>query len=60
MNDESDGTSSFDGADLESPCAERQCAEDDCSTVLSRYNEGEFCAWHQPMVTPRTRGAKIA
>ena len=25
-------------------------------TVLSRYNEHEFCAFHQPMIVPRMRG----
>ena len=38
----------------------RVCAEDGCGTVLSMYNSGRFCYQHEPMVTPRTRGKKIA
>lgn len=34
----------------------RICAEPECDTVLSRYNEFDFCALHQPMVVPRMRG----
>jgi hypothetical protein len=34
----------------------RVCNEADCATVLSRYNEFDFCALHQPMVVPRMRG----
>jgi hypothetical protein len=34
----------------------RVCEEPDCETRLSRYNEFEFCALHQPMVVPRMRG----
>ncbi len=34
----------------------RVCEEPDCNTVLSRYNEFDFCALHQPMVVPRMRG----
>jgi hypothetical protein len=34
----------------------RVCDEPDCETRLSRYNEFEFCALHQPMVVPRMRG----
>jgi hypothetical protein len=38
----------------------RVCAEDECNTRLSIYNDGEFCARHEPMTTLRTRGVKIA
>ncbi len=34
----------------------RVCDEPGCDTVLSRYNELDFCALHQPMITPRMRG----
>ena len=34
----------------------RVCEEPGCATVLSRYNEFDFCALHQPMVVPRMRG----
>ena len=34
----------------------RVCQEPDCETVLSRYNELDYCALHQPMVVPRMRG----
>ena len=34
----------------------RICAEDECETRLSRYNEFDYCALHQPMVVPRMRG----
>lgn len=38
----------------------RTCAHDACSTKLSIYNDGDFCARHEPMTTLRTRGVKIA
>ena len=38
----------------------RVCQEPGCSTRLSIYNDGKHCALHEPMVTPRTRGKKIA
>lgn len=38
----------------------RICREEDCQTRLSIYNDGSFCSVHAPMVTPRTRGKKIA
>jgi hypothetical protein len=38
----------------------RTCAEGTCETRLSMYNEGKYCYLHEPMVTPRTRGKKIA
>ena len=34
----------------------RDCAEPECATLLSRYNEFEYCALHQPMIVPRMRG----
>jgi len=34
----------------------RVCDEADCDTLLSRYNEYDFCARHQPMIIPRLRG----
>ena len=38
----------------------RVCDEEGCETRLSIYNEGRFCSRHQPQVTPRMRGRKIA
>ena len=38
----------------------RVCSEDGCDTRLSIYNEGRYCSRHQPQVTPRMRGKKIA
>lgn len=38
----------------------RICREEECQTRLSIYNDGPFCSVHAPMVTPRTRGKKIA
>ena len=38
----------------------RVCSEDGCGTRLSLYNPGKFCALHEPMTVPRTRGKKIA
>jgi hypothetical protein len=38
----------------------RVCGHEDCGTVLSIYNKGKYCYQHEPMVTPRTRGRKIA
>jgi hypothetical protein len=38
----------------------RICAEDDCTTRLSIYNESEHCSLHHRAVTPRIRGRKIA
>jgi hypothetical protein len=38
----------------------RVCEEPGCRTKLSIYNDGQFCSLHQPMITPRTRGRKIA
>ena len=39
---------------------DRVCREDGCRTVLSIYNNGRYCAQHEPMSVPRTRGRKIA
>ena len=36
--------------------ARRICEEPGCTTVLSRYNDLDHCALHQPMVVPRMRG----
>ncbi|MPY93078.1 MAG: hypothetical protein GEV08_08435 [Acidimicrobiia bacterium] len=38
----------------------RVCSHDSCGTRLSIYNDGDFCAAHEPMTTMRTRGVKIA
>jgi hypothetical protein len=38
----------------------RVCQEKGCTTRLSIYNDGQHCSLHAPMVTPRTRGKKIA
>lgn len=38
----------------------RVCDHDECQTRLSIYNEGRYCSQHQPQVTPRMRGKKIA
>lgn len=40
--------------------AGRICREEGCETVLSIYNKGKYCYQHEPLVTPRTRGKKIA
>ncbi len=36
--------------------AGRVCFESECRTVLSIYNDMEFCSLHAPMVVPRMRG----
>ncbi len=36
--------------------AVRVCADEHCSTVLSRYNRREFCYAHAPTRFPRLRG----
>ena len=38
----------------------RTCTGEGCSTRLSIYNDGDFCARHEPMTNLRTRGVKIA
>lgn len=38
----------------------RVCAEEDCDTRLSIYNEGRYCSRHSPQAAPRMRGRKIA
>lgn len=40
--------------------SDRVCQEKGCKTRLSMYNDGQHCSLHAPMVTPRTRGKKIA
>lgn len=40
--------------------AGRTCREPECETRLSIYNNGKFCASHEPMIVPRTHGKKIA
>jgi len=35
---------------------QRICSEHGCPTVLSRYNDGQWCSLHQPMIIPRMRG----
>lgn len=36
--------------------SERTCANEDCDTVLSRYNRREHCFAHAPTKFPRLRG----
>lgn len=38
----------------------RVCRQSGCDTRLSIYNNGKYCASHEPMAVPRTRGKKIA
>jgi hypothetical protein len=38
----------------------RVCSNSECRTRLSIYNDGEFCARHEPMTTLRTRGVRSA
>jgi hypothetical protein len=38
--------------------AGRVCAESGCTTLLSIYNDGEFCAAHAPLIVPILRGTK--
>lgn len=45
-----------DKIDITKTSEQRTCEEPGCETVLSRYNEFEFCSLHQPMVVPRMRG----
>lgn len=35
---------------------DRICAEPDCATRLSVYNDLDYCSLHAPMVVPRMRG----
>lgn len=37
----------------------RFCAEDQCSTRLSRYNTRTYCYTHRTVRFPRTRGRAI-
>lgn len=34
----------------------RVCEESGCETLLSRYNDFDFCSLHAPMFVPRMRG----
>ena len=47
---------SHDERTVQDPANGRVCQEPGCKTLLSRYNELDFCALHQPMVVPRMRG----
>ncbi|CAN5558414.1 MAG: hypothetical protein ACR2JF_07070 [Iamia sp.] len=38
----------------------RTCAEPDCETRLSVYNDAEHCSVHNPAELLRTRGRHIA
>ena len=49
-----------DKIDISKSAEHRVCAEPDCETVLSRYNEFDHCALHQPMVVPRMRGKVLS
>ncbi len=37
----------------------RECAEPDCDTHISIYNETEYCSLHLRSAAPRTRGKKV-
>lgn len=37
----------------------RSCADDDCETILNRYNKSEFCYQHRPRRFGRVRGSVI-
>jgi len=44
---------------LDNAAAGRTCAEDDCETVLSRYNKTDRCGVHEPtQMVPATRRSK--
>ena len=62
MSERSVGASPITGNDRPSKAYTRNrlCHELGCATVLSMYNSGKYCYSHEPMVTPRTRGKKIA
>ncbi len=34
----------------------RVCQDGSCSTLVSRYNQSEFCFHHRPVKYPRLRG----
>jgi hypothetical protein len=38
--------------------AGRECAEDDCGTVLSRYNPGLYCSRHEHLTDARRESQK--
>ena len=40
--------------------AERVCAEEDCTTMLSRYNNRDRCWQHSEIVYPNYRGRRLA
>ena len=43
----------------DSATAGRTCAEDECETVLSRYNNTDLCGLHEPKrMVPATRKSK--
>jgi hypothetical protein len=61
------GTRSIGGSPFKGPsrpsrtfASGRVCGEDECNTKLSIYNDSDFCFLHEPQVTPRMRGRKIA
>ena len=37
----------------------RQCAEPNCGTRLSLYNDSNYCSLHTVKVSPRVRGKKV-
>ena len=37
----------------------RQCAELNCRTRLSLYNDSNYCSLHAVKVSPRVRGKKV-
>jgi hypothetical protein len=37
----------------------RQCAEPNCRTRLSLYNDTDYCSLHTVKVSPRVRGKKV-
>lgn len=62
MSERSISGTPFGGADRPSRAFQknRVCTEPGCTTRLSMYNSGKYCSQHERMVTPRTRGKKIA
>jgi hypothetical protein len=39
--------------------ANRKCAEESCTTVLSRYNKSPFCFRHAPRLRPHNNGLDV-
>lgn len=37
----------------------RQCAEPECATRLSIYNESDYCSLHKVEAPPRRRGKRV-